>query len=225
MTIESVPKENHGSAKNIIAVIVLDSLFLPYAWPFQNAGAGSNRYTSSLTSHCGDSASAAEELVNSFGSLVLFSENHLKVASFPSVNNYLSMLTPDQLHQLRSISPSLLFEILHEIIRIRSDRRQRRPSPKANQSNMSFDEDLRYGKDDIKINAGVGETRYKSNRVERSGDSILTAISRRVRHVLLGHVTGRYVFSQFKTRQACTLLRCLDASNKIHRSLISEIIG
>ncbi|CAD0201427.1 unnamed protein product [Chrysodeixis includens] len=46
-----------------------------------------------------------------------------------SANNYLSLLTREQLSVLRSIRPSLLYEFLQEIAKARSDRRVRRHLP------------------------------------------------------------------------------------------------
>lgn len=51
------------------------------------------------------------------------------VKSISSANNYLSMLTREQLSVLRSIRPSLLYEFLQEIAKARSDRRVRRHLP------------------------------------------------------------------------------------------------
>ncbi|CAG9786633.1 unnamed protein product [Diatraea saccharalis] len=46
-----------------------------------------------------------------------------------SANNYVSMLTREQLSVLRSIRPSLLYEFLQEVAKVRSDKRMRRALP------------------------------------------------------------------------------------------------
>lgn len=51
------------------------------------------------------------------------------VKSLSSANNYVSMLTREQLSVLRSIRPSLLYEFLQEVAKARSDRRMRRALP------------------------------------------------------------------------------------------------
>ncbi|KAJ8731491.1 hypothetical protein PYW07_004655 [Mythimna separata] len=51
------------------------------------------------------------------------------VKSITSANNYVSMLTREQLSVLRSIRPSLLYEFLQEVAKARSDRRMRRALP------------------------------------------------------------------------------------------------
>lgn len=51
------------------------------------------------------------------------------IKSLSSANNYISMLTREQLSVLRSIRPSLLYELLQEIAKARSDRRMRRALP------------------------------------------------------------------------------------------------
>ncbi|CAB3236790.1 unnamed protein product [Arctia plantaginis] len=51
------------------------------------------------------------------------------VKSLSSANNYVSMLTREQLSVLRSIRPSLLYELLQEVAKARSDRRMRRALP------------------------------------------------------------------------------------------------
>ncbi|NP_001098702.1 nanos-like protein [Bombyx mori] len=51
------------------------------------------------------------------------------IKSLSSANNYVSMLTREQLSVLRSIRPSLLYEFLQEVAKVRSDRRMRRALP------------------------------------------------------------------------------------------------
>uniref|UniRef100_A0A2A4J366 Nanos-type domain-containing protein n=1 Tax=Heliothis virescens TaxID=7102 RepID=A0A2A4J366_HELVI len=51
------------------------------------------------------------------------------VKSLSSANNYVSMLTREQLSVLKSIRPSLLYEFLQEVAKARSDRRMRRALP------------------------------------------------------------------------------------------------
>ncbi|XP_075977488.1 uncharacterized protein LOC142977475 isoform X2 [Anticarsia gemmatalis] len=51
------------------------------------------------------------------------------IKSLSSANNYVSMLTREQLSVLRSIRPSLLYELLQEVAKARSDRRMRRALP------------------------------------------------------------------------------------------------
>ncbi|CAH0715668.1 unnamed protein product, partial [Brenthis ino] len=51
------------------------------------------------------------------------------VKSLSSANNYVSMLTREQLSVLRSIRPSLLYEFLQEVAKVRSDKRMRRALP------------------------------------------------------------------------------------------------
>ncbi|XP_031766308.1 uncharacterized protein LOC113520683 [Galleria mellonella] len=49
--------------------------------------------------------------------------------SLSSANNYVSMLTREQLAVLRSIRPALLYEFLQEVAKVRSDKRMRRALP------------------------------------------------------------------------------------------------
>ena len=51
------------------------------------------------------------------------------IPGLSSANNYVSMLTREQLSVLRSIRPSLLYEFLQEVAKARSDRRMRRALP------------------------------------------------------------------------------------------------
>ncbi|XP_047533233.1 uncharacterized protein LOC125068214 isoform X1 [Vanessa atalanta] len=51
------------------------------------------------------------------------------IKSLSSANNYVSMLTREQLSVLRSIRPSLLYEFLQEVAKVRSDKRMRRALP------------------------------------------------------------------------------------------------
>ncbi|XP_072949105.1 uncharacterized protein [Epargyreus clarus] len=51
------------------------------------------------------------------------------IKSISSANNYVSMLTREQLYVLRSIRPSLLYEFLQEVAKVRSDKRMRRALP------------------------------------------------------------------------------------------------
>ncbi|KAL4707797.1 hypothetical protein ACJJTC_001743 [Scirpophaga incertulas] len=51
------------------------------------------------------------------------------IKSLSSANNYVSMLTREQLSVLRSIRPSLLYEFLLEVAKVRSDKRMRRALP------------------------------------------------------------------------------------------------
>lgn len=46
-----------------------------------------------------------------------------------SANNYVSMLTREQLSVLRSIRPGLLYEFLQEVAKLRSEKRMRRTLP------------------------------------------------------------------------------------------------
>lgn len=46
-----------------------------------------------------------------------------------SANYYVSMLTREQLSVLRSIRPSVLYEFLQEVAKVRSDKRMRRALP------------------------------------------------------------------------------------------------
>ncbi|VVC92158.1 uncharacterized protein LOC126966259 isoform X2 [Leptidea sinapis] len=65
-------------------------------------------------------ATKSEDLISSFDFLV---------KSLSAANNFLSMLTRDQLFVLRSISPSLLYQLLQEVANARDDRRHRRALP------------------------------------------------------------------------------------------------
>ncbi|KAM3965244.1 uncharacterized protein ACR2FA_000631 [Aphomia sociella] len=51
------------------------------------------------------------------------------IKSLSSANNYVSMLTREQLSVLRSIRPGLLYEFLQEVAKVRSDKRMRRALP------------------------------------------------------------------------------------------------
>ncbi|XP_013186828.1 uncharacterized protein LOC106132060 [Amyelois transitella] len=51
------------------------------------------------------------------------------IKSLSSANNYVSMLTREQLSLLRCIRPSLLYEFLQEVAKVRSDKRMRRALP------------------------------------------------------------------------------------------------
>ncbi|XP_026327405.1 uncharacterized protein LOC113235737 isoform X2 [Hyposmocoma kahamanoa] len=51
------------------------------------------------------------------------------VKSLTSANNYVSMLTREQLSVLRSIRPGLLYEFLQEVAKLRSEKRMRRALP------------------------------------------------------------------------------------------------
>ncbi|KAI5644248.1 nanos RNA binding domain-containing protein [Phthorimaea operculella] len=72
------------------------------------------------TQGTGVSAARNGEMIDTFDFLV---------KSLSSANNYVSMLTREQLSVLRSIRPSLLYEFLQEVAKVRGDKRMRRALP------------------------------------------------------------------------------------------------
>ncbi|KAL0838951.1 hypothetical protein ABMA28_016961 [Loxostege sticticalis] len=92
----------------------------------QNYFMGNNR-TESVASNMnswGDNSSTAAgrngEVMDTFDFLI---------KSLSSANYYVSMLTREQLSVLRSIRPSVLYEFLQEVAKVRSDKRMRRALP------------------------------------------------------------------------------------------------
>lgn len=85
---------------------------------------GYNRSDSSSSGVWSDNmnmqSSRSNEMMDTFDFLI---------KSLSSANNYVSMLTREQLSVLRSIRPSLLYELLQEVAKARSDRRMRRALP------------------------------------------------------------------------------------------------
>ncbi|XP_049873384.1 uncharacterized protein LOC126371958 [Pectinophora gossypiella] len=72
------------------------------------------------TEGSGVSAARSGEMIDTFDFLV---------KSLSSANNYVSMLTREQLSVLRCIRPSLLYEFLQEVAKVRGDKRMRRALP------------------------------------------------------------------------------------------------
>ncbi|CAK1580122.1 unnamed protein product [Parnassius mnemosyne] len=77
-------------------------------------------HTNIWNEHSGVSGARNGEMVDTFDFLI---------KSLSSANNYVSMLTREQLSVLRSIRPSLLYEFLQEVAKVRSDKRSRRALP------------------------------------------------------------------------------------------------
>ncbi|CAG9562020.1 unnamed protein product [Danaus chrysippus] len=80
------------------------------------AGSHSNIWSEGAT----PSGSRNGEMIDTFDFLI---------KSLSAANNYVSMLTREQLSVLRCIRPSLLYEMLQEVAKVRSDKRMRRALP------------------------------------------------------------------------------------------------
>ncbi|XP_041978879.1 uncharacterized protein LOC121732919 isoform X2 [Aricia agestis] len=82
---------------------------------------GNSREPSTPTSNIwSEGGSRNGEMIDTFDFLI---------KSLSSANNYVSMLTREQLSVLRAIRPGLLYEFLQEVAKVRSDRRMRRALP------------------------------------------------------------------------------------------------
>ncbi|VVC92159.1 unnamed protein product [Leptidea sinapis] len=121
-------------------VNVQHSAFSPSAQPFQSRMQRSASIVTQPEPSIADTAPSMgdvnEWMMNSrmmpesdiFGDMGS-NHNNDNLFSLSAANNFLSMLTRDQLFVLRSISPSLLYQLLQEVANARDDRRHRRALP------------------------------------------------------------------------------------------------